>query len=143
MENIMVFKQSGLNLPMCQAFIAILKSVISLSSQNEVNYHGVILNFRDPQYTAENGGFHPVEIRLIRCNDGWYFDYLTDFSFIGTVWPELEKEMDISWSQGYVWHYLMGDLEYEEGGALFELWQRNFIQYWKMKIYTVSVQWEC
>ncbi|HAL3754572.1 TPA: DUF2787 domain-containing protein [Escherichia coli] len=139
----MVFKQSGLNLPMCQAFIAILKSVISLSSQNEVNYHGVILNFRDPQYTAENGGFHPVEIRLIRCNDGWYFDYLTDFSFIGTVWPELEKEMDISWSQGYVWHYLMGDLEYEEGGALFELWQRNFIQYWKMKIYTVSVQWEC
>lgn len=143
MENIMVFKQSGLNLPMSQAFIAILKSVISLSSQNEVNYHGVILNFRDPQYTAENGGFHPVEIRLIRCNDGWYFDYLTDFSFIGTVWPELEKEMDISWSQGYVWHYLMGDLEYEEGGALFELWQRNFIQYWKMKIYTVSVQWEC
>ncbi|HEK2943700.1 TPA: DUF2787 family protein [Proteus mirabilis] len=138
----MVFKQSGLNLPMCQAFIAILKSVISLSSQNEVNYHGVILNFRDPQYTAENGGFHPVEIRLIRSNDGWYFDYLTDFSFIGTVWPELEKEMDISWSQGYVWHYLMGDLEYEEGGALFELWQRNFIQYWKMKIYTVSVQWE-
>lgn len=143
MENIMVFKQSGLNLPMSQAFIAILKSVISLSSQNEVNYYGVILNFRDPQYTAENGGFHPVEIRLIRCNDGWYFDYLTDFSFIGTVWPELEKEMDISWSQGYVWHYLMGDLEYEEGGALFELWQRNFIQYWKMKIYTVSVQWEC
>lgn len=143
MENIMVFKQSGMNLPMSQAFIAILKSVISLSSQNEVNYHGVILNFRDPQYTAENGGFHPVEIRLIRCNDGWYFDYLTDFSFIGTVWPELEKEMDISWSQGYVWHYLMGDLEYEEGGALFELWQRNFIQYWKMKIYTVSVQWEC
>ncbi|WHH83241.1 DUF2787 family protein [Escherichia coli] len=143
MENIMFFKQSGLNLPMSQAFIAILKSVISLSSQNEVNYHGVILNFRDPQYTAENGGFHPVEIRLIRCNDGWYFDYLTDFSFIGTVWPELEKEMDISWSQGYVWHYLMGDLEYEEGGALFELWQRNFIQYWKMKIYTVSVQWEC
>ncbi|EBQ8802806.1 DUF2787 domain-containing protein [Salmonella enterica subsp. enterica] len=139
----MVFKQSGLNLPMSQAFIAILKSVISLSSQNEVNYYGVILNFRDPQYTAENGGFHPVEIRLIRCNDGWYFDYLTDFSFIGTVWPELEKEMDISWSQGYVWHYLMGDLEYEEGGALFELWQRNFIQYWKMKIYTVSVQWEC
>ncbi|EBS2048590.1 DUF2787 family protein [Escherichia marmotae] len=139
----MFFKQSGLNLPMSQAFIAILKSVISLSSQNEVNYHGVILNFRDPQYTAENGGFHPVEIRLIRCNDGWYFDYLTDFSFIGTVWPELEKEMDISWSQGYVWHYLMGDLEYEEGGALFELWQRNFIQYWKMKIYTVSVQWEC
>ncbi len=143
MENIMVFKQSGMNLPMSQAFIAILKSVISLSSQNEVNYHGVILNFRDPQYTAENGGFHPVEICLIRCNDGWYFDYLTDFSFIGTVWPELEKEMDISWSQGYVWHYLMGDLEYEEGGALFELWQRNFIQYWKMKIYTVSVQWEC
>ncbi|EME5618968.1 DUF2787 family protein [Escherichia coli] len=142
MENIMFVKQSGLNLPMSQAFIAILKSVISLSSQNEVNYHGVILNFRDPQYTAENGGFHPVEIRLIRCNDGWYFDYLTDFSFIGTVWPELEKEMDISWSQGYIWHYLMGDLEYEEGEALFELWQRNFIQYWKMKIYTVSVQWE-
>ena len=143
MENKMAFKQSGLSLPISQAFSTILKSVISLPSKIEVNHHAVILNFRDPQYTAESGGFHPVEIRLIRCNDGWQFDYLTDFSFMGAVWPELEKEMDISWSQEYVWHYLMGDLDPEEGGSLFELWQRNFIQYWKMKIYTVSVQWGC
>ncbi|NBN05195.1 DUF2787 domain-containing protein, partial [Proteus sp. G2665] len=27
-------------------------------------------------------------------------------------------------------------------GALFELWQRNFIQYHKMKCYEVSIQWE-
>lgn len=57
MENIMAFKQSGLNLPMSQAFITILKRVVSLPSKIEVNHHAVILNFRDPQYTAENGDF--------------------------------------------------------------------------------------
>ena len=30
--------------------------------------NNVTINFRDPTYSAENGGFHPVEIRLERQN---------------------------------------------------------------------------
>ncbi|MBW9971757.1 DUF2787 domain-containing protein, partial [Escherichia coli] len=66
--------------------------------------HAVTLNFRDPDYSAEQGGYHPVEIRLVRLGDEWCLDYATDFGYVGNVYPELEKIIDISWSQGYVWH---------------------------------------
>lgn len=61
---------------------------------------------------------------------------------MGHPWPELEKELDICWSQRYIWHTLTGDIDTEEGGALFELWQRNFIRYHRVKLYTVTVQQE-
>lgn len=140
MKEHMTVYQSGLHLPVSRTFI---KIIVEYLPPPPLTPPAVTLNFRDPKYSAESGGFHPVEIRLIHHADVWYFDYLTDFSYMGGPWPELEKELDISWSQSYVWHYLMGDIDIEEGGALFELWQRNFIHYWKMKIYTVSVHQEC
>lgn len=142
----MTIHQSGLRLPIAQVFSQLLlheldNSVIN-SAIDLTTVRAVTMNFRDPLYSAETGGFHPVEIRLLRLHEQWQFDYVTDFSFMGNYYPELEKELDICWSQGYVYHFLMGDIDEEEGGALFELWQRNFIQYHKMKCYEVSIQWE-
>ena len=142
----MTIHQSGLRLPIAQAFSQLLLHELNNSVINSAIdltlVRAVTLNFRDPLYSAETGGFHPVEIRLLRLHEQWLFDYVTDFSFMGNYYPELEKELDICWSQGYVYHFLMGDIDEEEGGALFELWQRNFIQYHKMKCYEVSIQWE-
>ncbi|MER1884029.1 DUF2787 family protein [Proteus mirabilis] len=142
----MTIHQSGLRLPIAQVFSQLLlheldNSVIN-SAIDLTTVRAVTLNFRDPLYSAETGGFHPVEIRLLRLHEQWQFDYVTDFSFMGNYYPELEKELDICWSQGYVYHFMMGDIDEEEGGAMFELWQRNFIQYHKMKCYEVSIQWE-
>ncbi|HGM9934383.1 TPA: DUF2787 family protein [Proteus mirabilis] len=142
----MTIHQSGLRLPIAQVFSQLLlheldNSVIN-SAIDLTIVRAVTMNFRDPLYSAETGGFHPVEIRLLRLHEQWQFDYVTDFSYMGSYYPELEKELDICWSQGYVYHFLMGDIDEEEGGALFELWQRNFIQYHKMKCYDVSIQWE-
>ncbi|EMX6282214.1 DUF2787 domain-containing protein [Providencia rettgeri] len=142
----MTIHQSGLRLPIAQVFSQLLlheldNSVIN-SAIDLTTVRAVTMNFRDPLYSAETGGFHPVEIRLLRLHEQWQFDYVTDFSFMGNYYPELEKELDICWSQGYVYHFMMGDIDEEEGGALFELWQRNFIQYHKMKCYEVSIQWE-
>lgn len=131
--------QSGLHLPVSRAFINIIAEYLP---PPPLIPPAVTLNFRDPKYSAESGGFHPVEIRLTHHTDGWYFDYVTDFSYMGHPWPELEKELDICWSQRYIWHTLTGDIDTEEGGALFELWQRNFIRYHRMKLYTVTVQQE-
>lgn len=142
----MTIHQSGLSLPIAQAFSQLLLHELNNSVINSAidltTVRAVTLNFRDPLYSAETGGFHPVEIRLLRLHEQWLFDYVTDFSFMGNYYPELEKELDICWSQGYVYHFMMGDIDEEEGGALFELWQRNFIQYHKMKCYEVSIQWE-
>lgn len=142
----MTIHQSGLRLPIAQAFSQLLLHELNNSVINSAidltAVRAVTLNFRDPLYSAETGGFHPVEIRLLRLHEQWLFDYVTDFSFMGNYYPELEKELDICWSQGYVYHFMMGDIDEEEGGAMFELWQRNFIQYHKMKCYEVSIQWE-
>ncbi|HBB7292849.1 TPA: DUF2787 family protein, partial [Escherichia coli] len=54
----------------------------------------------------------------------------------------LEKEIDISWSQQYVFLAYVGDLPVNAGRELFELWQSNFIQYHGMNIYTITVLWE-
>lgn len=137
MKENMTVHQSGLHLPVSRAFIKIIAEYLP---PPPLILPAVTLNFRDPKYSAESGGFHPVEIRLTRHADGWYFDYVTDFSYMGHPWPELEKEFDVCWSQRYIWHTLTGDTDTEEGGALFELWQRNFIRYCRMKIYTVTVQ---
>lgn len=142
----MTIHQSGLRLPIAQVFSQLLLHELDNSVINSVidltTVRAVTINFRDPLYSAETGGFHPVEIRLLRLHEQWQFDYVTDFSFMGNYYPELEKELDICWSQGYVYHFMMGDIDEEEGGAMFELWQRNFIQYHKMKCYEVSIQWE-
>ncbi|HHR6028177.1 TPA: DUF2787 family protein [Providencia alcalifaciens] len=142
----MTIHQSGLRLPIAQVFSQLLLHELDNSVVNSAidlaTVRAVTMNFRDPLYSAETGGFHPVEIRLLRLHEQWQFDYVTDFSFMGNYYPELEKELDICWSQGYVYHFMMGDIDEEEGGALFELWQRNFIQYHKMKCYEVSIQWE-
>ncbi|MBS3857530.1 DUF2787 domain-containing protein [Proteus mirabilis] len=142
----MTIHQSGLRLPIAQAFSQLLLHELNNSVINSAIdltlVRAVTMNFRDSLYSAETGGFHPVEIRLLRLHEQWLFDYVTDFSFMGNYYPELEKELDVCWSQGYIYHFMMGDIDEEEGGALFELWQRNFIQYHKMKCYEVSIQWE-
>lgn len=141
MKTEMVIQQEGINLPISPAFINVLYSELSHWPEYSA-LRSVVINFRDDDYSSESGGFHPVEVRLIKRNEEWYFDYLTDFSYMGHLYPELEKELDVSWSQGYVWHYMMGDMEIEDGSELFELWQRNFIRYWKAKVYTVVTSWD-
>ena len=83
-----------------------------------------------------------LEIRLIRSEQPeiWQLDYLTDFSWQGRAWPELTKEFDISWSQRYAWHYLIGELPLNhELSEFWTLWQDNFVAYCAMDVFTVTV----
>ncbi|ELY3193317.1 DUF2787 family protein [Salmonella enterica] len=134
--------QGGYSLPVKKALIDLLFKEMGNPPPHKARIIAVSLLFKDLSYSAENGGYHPVEIRLISRNDEWYFDYITDFSYMGVVYPELEKEIDISWSQQYVFLAHVGDLPVNAGRELFELWQSNFIQYHGMNIYTITVLWE-
>ncbi|TSH83736.1 DUF2787 family protein [Pantoea sp. paga] len=55
-------------------------------------------------YSAKNGGFYQVEIRLFSRNDEWCLDCITNLIYMVTD-PELEKEIDISWSQRYTFGF--------------------------------------
>ncbi|MBE5201257.1 DUF2787 family protein [Pectobacterium sp. FL60-S17] len=134
--------QEGYSLPVKQTLIDLLFKEMGNPPSHKTRIAAVSLLFKDLTYSAERGGYHPVEIRLISRNDEWHFDYITDFSYMGTVYPELEKEIDISWSQQYVFLAHVGDLPVNAGKELFELWQSNFIQYHAMNAYTITVLWE-
>lgn len=135
-------RQEGLAMPIAQELINIILNEAGSPPPHKAIITAVSLLFKDLTYSADHGGYHPVEIRLISRNHEWYFDYITDFSYMGAVCPELEKEIDFSWSQQYVFLAHVGDLPVNTGRELFELWQSNFIQYQAMNVYTINVLWE-
>lgn len=81
--------------------------------------NSVILNFRSPSYSAEEGGYHPVEIRLVKSDNLWLFDYITDFTYVGfSPMAELTKEIDFCFDTGDAYHLYIGKISIEEGKNL-------------------------
>jgi len=96
----------------------------------------VILNFRDPGYSAETGGFHPVEISLTATGD---LQYITDFAYVGSgEMSELEKELDFDFSLALFQQY-GHDYVITEGAELFKIWQENFCSYYQSGMYEVEI----
>jgi hypothetical protein len=102
--------------------------------------NSVTINFRSPSYSAERGGYHPVEVHLIKSGNSWLFDYITDFTYVGLApMAELAKEIDFCFDTGDAYHLYIGKISIEEGKNLFKLWQSNFVSYWQMKVFDVEV----
>lgn len=120
------FFRNGFALPVAQALLALLNQEVAHIDLN-----------------LEQGGAHPVEIRLIRSLDGWLFDYVTDFSYQGMGQDaELCKELDFNFLDDE--HYLQGwgPIQRSEAHELFTLWQTNFVAYCRMAYFTVTVSGE-
>ncbi len=109
-------------LPLQRGFIAILDQ-----HRKPVE---CILNFRSPDYSTE-GGYRPVEIRLV----GDTLDYVTEFSYFGY---ELEKSLDFDFGQGVGFQPYAGCTDIWRYRELFQLWQRNFIAYYRAGVYEVK-----
>ncbi|EPB6712356.1 DUF2787 family protein [Escherichia coli] len=128
--------------PVSTDLIHIILNVVDANPPLRSHHSAITINFRDKSYSPEKGGYHPVEIRLINSGDTWYFDYVTDFGYVGVVYPELEKTLDFSWTDGYAWAAFAGDLPDADGIELYKLWQQNFVAYWITGVFTTSVCWE-
>ena len=101
------------------------------------------LNYRDPDYSATTGGYHPVEIRLERWDDGWHLRYVTDFAYVGVgAYAELVKELDFDFSCQVFSHNAFGLLSEKSLNEWFQLWQENFLNYYAQQSYTVSVSFD-
>ena len=103
--------------------------------------YAITFNFRDPNYSADNGGYHPVELRLEKQNDHWQFIYITDFSYIGSnSFTELVKEVDVCFERQQVFSLYGGWLNQRNGKELFKLFISNFIEYHSMNCYQTQNQ---
>ena len=115
-------------------FVSVLDDLLKDTSLDASEI--VALNFRDHSHSAENGGFHPVEIHVdskgnILC--------ITDFSFAG-IPPFVELGIELDWSfehDQFRQFDSMYDLEC--GRSLLGLYLANFTAYYKSGVYQVEI----
>lgn len=130
----MKIQQEGYALTITDQLITVINTEIKKSGLNVSE--GLILSFRDPDYSAEKGGYHPVEISI---NYQGKILYITDFAYVGQgYYAELEKEIDFDLFLGLMQH--MGrEYPIEQGYELFGIWQQNFCAYYEQGVYQVTV----
>jgi hypothetical protein len=98
---------------------------------------GFIINFRDPDYSAEQGGYHPVEISV---DANGLIQYITDFAYYGNgPHAELVKELDFDFNHGR-FQQMGRDFPIRDGAGLFKIWQSNFCSYYEWKVFQSTVQ---
>lgn len=116
-----------------------LASHISLKgevAESLLSGHRVVFNFRDKSYSAEGGGFRPVEICLLRNADGdWQYQYVTEFAYIGNYYPELEKALDFDFHSCGAYSCGIPMRNQQEANELYQLWEHNFLAYLEMDAY--------
>ena len=135
-----IFNRDGISLPVSQALLILLSQEAERTELDLNRCTQLTFNFRNPGYSAEQGGVHPVEIRLVRGLDDWLFDYVTDFSYQGLGHDaELCKEIDFNFLDGEHTMLGWGPLRLAEARELFDIWQCNFIAYCRLECFSVTI----
>jgi hypothetical protein len=133
----------GCVLPISKQLVQILDKELqnAYPTLEETQFLGsMTFNFQDPDYCAEQGGYHPVEIRISNGIKGFTLDYITDFSYVGSGWcRELAKELDFDLQAGICEARFCGVIPVTEASELFSLFQENFLSYYQMDIFTTKV----
>ncbi|WP_017446212.1 DUF2787 family protein [Gayadomonas joobiniege] len=138
--NLNIDQESRLPLP--TTIYRILGDETKRLSTDISTAQAITFNFRDPTYTAENGGFHPVEIRLEQIDGRWKMIYITDFQFVGFPFPELIKAIDVCFGTGRLFQFGLQVLAKFQMREVFELFIRNFITYYELGAYEVDISIE-
>jgi len=133
----------GLPLPVSEQLIEVLNRALALASPNVeliTDLDSITYNLRDPNYSTNLGGFHPVEIRLSRHDLEFQFDYITDFSFVGSGWDtELAKEVDFDFQAGLCEIRYLQPMPLNEASDFFDMFQRNLLSYLDMGVFNIEV----
>ncbi|WP_299083224.1 DUF2787 family protein [uncultured Paraglaciecola sp.] len=118
-------KREGLALPVSPTFALYIADFL-VPYENE---KAVTINFRDPNYSADDGGYHPVEIRLVNGGSEWHLCYISDFCYVGSGYcAELAKDLDFDFDAG-MFQNLFGTSPIEQAIEMFQVWEQNFIYY--------------
>ena len=97
------------------------------------------LNFRSPDYSADTGGYRPVEIRLEKRTGSWGLLYVTEFCY---VTDELTKSLDFDFAAGVFYDPWCGERPLATTMDLYRIWERNFLTYYRMEVYHLDISQE-
>lgn len=108
--------------------------LIELFNKVTGNRKNCTISFKDPSYSAETGGYHPIEVMI---QDG-SIKYITDFAYVGSPpFEELAKEIDFDF--GYkVFQHMGREYPIAQGRQLYKMWESNFISYFESGVYTTK-----
>lgn len=125
-------------LPVSNKLLTLLNQHCHASMEStQSTSHALSIHFRDKSYSAEEGGYHPVEIGL-NIVSGKTVDilYITDFAYMGNYYPELERCIDFDFGNQVAFTVATGWQSIRSPGfdELYQMWEQNFLQY---------VEWEC
>ena len=128
------------DLPIFKPFITLLASVI----QHHPKVFSITLNYSNADYTAETGGYCPVEIRLERKQENrWHICYVTEFTYMATPFgQESTYAIDFDFSRGIGYQLGMVSEPIDAYGPLYSLWQRNFCRYHSHDVYLCKISIE-
>jgi len=138
--NLIFNKAQGFPVP--QSFYAALNREMNKATIPMKSITAITFNFLDPDYSAESGGYHPVEVRIEKQNGIWSLVYITDFSFQGMSFPELVKEIDICFITKQVFSLFAGGSIRQHANGLIKMFIGNFIEYYKQGVFDVHVTFE-
>lgn len=133
----LTFNVERLLLPVTADLQQKLQTIATQHNLPTTSTSALTFNFRDTGYSAESGGWHPVEIRIEQENDQWHFSYITDFSYVGYPYPELAKEVDFDFDNNrasvlYSWEEVITDSRVAE---FYQMWEHNFVAYVEMEAF--------
>ena len=96
----------------------------------------IALNFRDPTYSATDGGYHPVEIHVDSKGDVLC---ITDFAYFGMP-PFVELGIELDWNfEQDSFRQFDSFYDLECGRGLLGLYTKNFVAYHKGGCYETEV----
>ena len=112
--------------------------VNELGESGDLAHKPLTINFRDPTYSAEKGGYRPVEIRV---GKGGRVEYITEFSYMGLGdFAELGKSSDFDFSQGvYQNEYRTYPITAKGVEQFYRVWESNFCSYIKARVFRVQI----
>lgn len=124
----------------------LIKQLELLTDKEEIatGVSSLVFNFRDKSYSPDMGGYHPVEIRIYLEGDMWHFDYITDFSYQGSGYPELVKDIDFDFTANKLYVLFMPVRAITADIEIFNLWLDNFLSYLTYEVFDeITVCGDC
>lgn len=113
-------------------FVLLQETLVGL----QVKDAGVSIRFTDPGYSAESGGFHPVEIGVDPTGN---LLFITDYAYVGRhPHTELAKCLDFDF-QCDRFQTLGLEFPLSEGMDAYAIWEVNFLAYHEIGVYRTTV----
>ncbi|WP_371377716.1 DUF2787 family protein [Thalassotalea aquiviva] len=129
-------RNTELSLP--DTFYQLIEKEIIEASKPDEGAKRITLNFLDPGYCAQTGGYHPVNVGLVKDMKEWRLISISDYAYQGLS-NDLVKEIDICFTTNKAYSMFTEWLDSGDSQELLSMLLNNFVEYYDMGVYRTAV----